>query len=194
MRCNRGGGQHRSSPVSRGAIIIATLLRWSPRHRSPILFTRPHIIEFALYDSSTIYFASPRNPSTDSPCILGLLQTSQRPTVPLGSTHRETIIGYLGFLHRARWTRTPAARFALTAAFFVTHQACWFLRGAFLWHSTGTCFTSTLFVAALVNALVAVFPFHSARRPAELALRRTLVRYWIADGVRRCLLGREKLY
>jgi len=57
--------------------------------------------------------------------VIGLLQDSlSGPTVPLGLHGiAKTIIGYLASSIGARLdTEHPAARFALTAAFFVTHQ------------------------------------------------------------------------
>src|SRR5205814_10205814 len=76
----------------------------------------------------TIYFGlSRRNPSLHValPIFIGLFQDSlSGPTVPLGLYGiAKTIIGYLASSIGARLdTEHPAARFALTFAFFIVHQ------------------------------------------------------------------------
>ena len=146
-----------------GAIIIATLLALVIQASFPIHFTKAAIIDLPLL--VTIYFGlSRRNPSTGLllGMVIGLLQDSlSGPTVPLGLHGiAKTIIGYLASSIGARLdTEHPAARFALTAAFFVTHQGLLVLTRRILLAQPEPWFTMHLFVAALVNALVAVFLF-----------------------------------
>jgi len=72
----------------------------------------------------------------------------------------KTIIGYLASSIGARLdTEHPAARFALTAAFFVGHQGLLVLTRRILLAQPEPWFNTRLFVAALVNAFVAVFLF-----------------------------------
>jgi rod shape-determining protein MreD len=146
-----------------GAIIIATLLALVIQASFPIHFTKAAIIDLPLL--VTIYFGlSRRNPSTGLllGMVIGLLQDSlSGPTVPLGLHGiAKTIIGYLASSIGARLdTEHPAARFALTAAFFVAHQGLLVLTRRILLAQPEPWFTMHLFVAALVNALVAVFLF-----------------------------------
>ena len=53
----------------------------------------------------------------------------------------------------------PAARFALTAAFFIAHQGLIVLTRRILLAQPEPWFNMQLFLAALVNAVVAVFVF-----------------------------------
>src|SRR5258708_30238272 len=95
------------------------------------VFVAVDIPKFAVLDLPmivTIYFGLSRgNPSTGLllGMAIGLLQDSlSGPTVPLGLYGiAKTIIGYFASSIGARLdTEHPAARFALTAAFFVAHQ------------------------------------------------------------------------
>jgi rod shape-determining protein MreD len=146
-----------------GAIIIATLLALVIQASFPIHFTKAAILDLPLL--VTIYFGlSRRNPSTGLllGMVIGLLQDSlSGPTVPLGLHGiAKTVIGYLASSIGARLdTEHPAARFALTAAFFVTHQGLMVLTRRILLAQPEPWITMHLFVAALVNALVAVFLF-----------------------------------
>jgi rod shape-determining protein MreD len=146
-----------------GAIIIATLLALVIQASFPIHFARAAILDLPLL--VTIYFGlSRRNPSTGLllGMVIGLLQDSlSGPTVPLGLHGiAKTIIGYLASSIGARLdTEHPAARFALTAAFFVTHQGLMVLTRRILLAQPEPWINMHLFVAALVNAVVAVFLF-----------------------------------
>jgi len=146
-----------------GAIIIATLLALVIQASFPIHFTKAAILDLPLL--VTIYFGlSRRNPSTGLllGMVIGLLQDSlSGPTVPLGLHGiAKTIIGYLASSIGARLdTEHPAARFALTAAFFVTHQGLMVLTRRILLAQPEPWINMHLFVAALVNAVVAVFLF-----------------------------------
>src|SRR5947207_7016494 len=110
-----------------GAILIATLLALVIQAWFPLHFARMALLDLPLL--VTIYFGlSRRNPSTGLllGTAIGLLQDSlSGPTVPLGLFGiAKTVIGYLASSIGARLdTEHPAARFALTAAFFVVHQA-----------------------------------------------------------------------
>lgn len=156
-----------------GAILIATLLALVIQAWFPLRFARATLLDFPLL--VTIYFGlSRRNPSTGLllGMAIGLFQDSlSGPTVPLGLYGiSKTIIGYLASSIGARLdTEHPAARFALTAAFFIAHQGVVFLTRRILLAQPEPWFTLHLFVAALVNALVAVFVFlllDRLRRPS----------------------------
>ena len=156
-----------------GAILIATLLALVIQAWFPLHFARAALLDLPLL--VTIYFGlSRRNPSTGLllGTAIGLLQDSlSGPTVPLGLFGMaNTIIGYLASSIGARLdTEHPAARFALTAAFFVVHQAVIVMTRRILLAQPEPWFNLHLFAAALVNALVAVFLFillDRLRRPS----------------------------
>ena len=156
-----------------GAILIATLLALVIQAWFPLQFARAALLDLPLL--VTIYFGlSRRNPSTGLllGTAIGLLQDSlSGPTVPLGLFGMaKTIIGYLASSIGARLdTEHPAARFALTAAFFVVHQAVIVMTRRILLAQPEPWFNLHLFAAALVNALVAVFLFillDRLRRPS----------------------------
>ena len=146
-----------------GAIVIATLLALVIQASFPIHFAKAAVLDFPLM--VTIYFGlSRRNPSTGLllGMVIGLLRDSlSGPRVPLGLYGiAKTIIGYLASSIGARLdTEHPAARFALTAAFFVAHQGLMVLTRRILLAQQESWFNVHLFVAALVNAFVAVFLF-----------------------------------
>ncbi len=138
-----------------GAIVIATLLALVIQSSSPMHFSKAAILDLPLL--VTIYFGlSRRNPSTGLllGMAIGLLQDSlSGPTV-------KTIIGYLASSIGARLdTEHPAARFALTAGFFVAHQGVIVLTRRILLAQPEAWLNMHLFVAALVNALLAVLLF-----------------------------------
>jgi rod shape-determining protein MreD len=94
--------------------------------------------------------------------VIGLLQDSlSGPTVPLGLYGiAKTVIGYLASSIGARLdTEHPAARFALTAVFFVTHQGLIALTRRILLAQPESWFNGHLALGALINGLVAVFLF-----------------------------------
>ncbi len=160
----RGGGSHIEVHKFRaGAIIIATLLALVIQASFPVYFARAAILDLPLL--VTIYFGlSRRNPSTGLllGMSIGLLQDSlSGPTVPLGLYGiAKTIIGYLASSIGARLdTEHPAARFALTAVFFIAHQGLISLTRRILLAQPESWFNMRLFIAALVNAIVAVFLF-----------------------------------
>ena len=156
-----------------GAILIATLFALVIQAWFPLRFARATLLDFPLL--VTIYFGlSRRNPSTGLllGMAIGLFQDSlSGPTVPLGLYGiAKTIIGYLASSIGARLdTEHPAARFALTAVFFIAHQGLVFLTRRILLAQPEPWFNLHLFLAALVNALVAVFVFallDRLRRPS----------------------------
>ena len=160
----RGGGSHIEVHKFRaGAIIIATLLALVIQASFPVHFARAAILDLPLLVK--IYFGlSRRNPSTGLllGMSIGLLQDSlSGPTVPLGLYGiAKTIIGYLASSIGARLdTEHPAARFALTAVFFIAHQGLISLTRRVLLAQPEPWFNMRLFIAALVNAIVAVFLF-----------------------------------
>src|ERR1700704_6106759 len=146
-----------------GAIIIATLLALVVQASFPIHFAKAAVLDLPLL--VTIYFGlSRRNPSTGLllGTVIGILQDSlSGPTVPLGLYGiAKTIVGYLASSIGARLdTEHPAARFALTIFFFVLHQGSITLTRRLLLAEPSPWFTLQLFIAAAVNAVVAVLVF-----------------------------------
>ena len=146
-----------------GAIIIATLLALVIQASFPIHFAKAAVLDFPLL--VTIYFGlSRRNPSTGLllGMVIGLFQDSlSGPTVPLGLYGiAKTIIGYLASSIGARLdTEHPAARFALTFAFFIVHQGLIAVTRGILLGQPEPWFNMHLIVTALVNGLVAVLLF-----------------------------------
>jgi rod shape-determining protein MreD len=156
-----------------GAILIATLLALVIQAWLPLHFSRMALLDLPLL--VTIYFGlSRRNPSTGLllGTAIGLLQDSlSGPTVPLGLFGiAKTVIGYLASSIGARLdTEHPAARFAVTAGFFIVHQAVVVLTRRILLAQPEPWLTLHLFGAGLLNALVAVFLFlllDRLRRPS----------------------------
>lgn len=146
-----------------GAILISALLALVIQAWLPLHFMRVALLDLPLL--VTIYFGlSRRNPSTGLilGALIGLSQDSlSGPTVPLGLFGiAKTVIGYLASSIGARLdTEHPAARLALTAGFFIIHQAVVALTRRILLGQPEPWFNLHLFAAALVNALVAVFLF-----------------------------------
>ena len=102
---------------------------------------------------------------------IGLVQDSLSANVPLGLYGiANTVIGYLASSIGARLdTEHPAARFALTAAFFVAHEGIINLTRRILLAQPEAWFNMHLAIAALVNSIVAVFLFlllDRLRRPS----------------------------
>jgi len=146
-----------------GAIILATAFALVLQAFLPIYFPKAAILDLPLL--IVIYFGlSRRNPSTGLllGMAIGILQDSlSGPTVPLGLYGiAKTLIGYLASSIGARLdTEHPAARFALTIAFFAVHQGIIALTSRLLLSQPEPWFTMHLGIAALVNAVVAVFLF-----------------------------------
>jgi rod shape-determining protein MreD len=146
-----------------GAIIIATLLALVIQAGFPVHFSRAAILDLPLL--VTIYFGlSRRNPSTGLllGMSIGLLQDSlSGPTVPLGLYGiAKTVIGYLASSIGTRLdTEHPAARFAVTAGFFVAHQGLMILTRRILLAQPEPWFNTRLGIATLVNAIVGVFVY-----------------------------------
>ena len=155
-----------------GAILISALLALVIQAWFPLHFTRASLLDLPLL--VTIYFGlSRRNPSTGLllGTVIGLMQDSLTPTVPLGLYGiAKTIIGYLASSIGARLdTEHPAARFALTAGFFIVHQAVVVLTRRILLAQPEPWFTFHLFGAALLNGIIAVLLFvllDRLRRPS----------------------------
>ena len=108
-----------------GTILLTVSIAVIAQSFLPVYISKAGILDLPLL--ITIYFGlSRRNPSTGLllGTFIGLLQDSLSKT-PLGLFGiAKTIIGYLASSIGARLdTEHPAARFALTAAFFVLHQA-----------------------------------------------------------------------
>lgn len=146
-----------------GAIFLAAALALLLQAFLPVYFPKTATLDLPLL--ITVYFGlSRRNPSTGLllGMVIGVLQDSlSGPTVPLGLYGiAKTIIGYLASSIGARLdTEHPAARFALTAVFFVAHQGLISLTQRILLSQPERWFTGHLWIAALINALVATFLF-----------------------------------
>src|SRR5467141_2156849 len=146
-----------------GAIVGSTFLALMLQAFIPVYIPKFAVLDLPLL--ITIYFGlSRRNPSTGLllGMFTGLLQDSlSGPTLPLGLYGiAKTIIGYLASSIGARLdTEHPAARFALTFAFFILHQGLIVLTRRILLAQPEPWFNMRLIVAALVNGLVAVFLF-----------------------------------
>lgn len=146
-----------------GAIVLTAGLALVLQAFLPVYFPKTGILDLPLL--VTIYFGlSRRNPSTGLllGTVIGIFQDSlSGPTVPLGLFGiAKTFIGYLASSIGARLdTEHPAARFALTAAFFAVHQGIIVVTSRLLLSQPEPWFTVHLGVAALVNAVVAVFLF-----------------------------------
>jgi rod shape-determining protein MreD len=146
-----------------GAIVGATFLALMLQVFVPVYISKFAVLDLPLL--VTIYFGlSRRNPSTGLllGMVIGLLQDSlSGPTVPLGVYGiAKTIVGYLASSIGARLdTEHPAARFALTMAFFVLHQGFITITRRLLLAEPEPWFTLRLVIAAAVNAVVAVLVF-----------------------------------
>jgi len=146
-----------------GAILGSLLLVLFLQAFLPLYVPKAEILDLPLL--ITIYFGlSRRNPSTGLllGMAIGLVQDSlSGPTVPLGLYGiAKTIIGYLASSIGARLdTEHPAARFALTVIFFVTHQGLIALTRRILLGQPEPWFNMHLLIGALINALVGMFLF-----------------------------------
>jgi rod shape-determining protein MreD len=155
-----------------GAILITLLMVLFLQTFLPHYFPKIAILDLPLL--VTIYFGlSRRNPSTGLllGMAIGLVQDSLSANVPLGLYGiANTVIGYLASSIGARLdTEHPAARFALTAAFFVAHEGIINLTRRILLAQPEAWFNMHLAIAALVNSIVAVFFFlllDRLRRPS----------------------------
>jgi rod shape-determining protein MreD len=155
-----------------GAILITLLMVLFLQTFLPHYFPKIAILDLPLL--VTIYFGlSRRNPSTGLllGMAIGLVQDSLSANVPLGLYGiANTVIGYLASSIGARLdTEHPAARFALTAAFFVAHEGIINLTRRILLAQPEAWFNMHLAIAALVNSIVAVFLFlllDRLRRPS----------------------------
>jgi rod shape-determining protein MreD len=146
-----------------GAIIFVAIAALALQATVPVYFPAFRILDLPLL--ITIYFGlSRRNPSTGLllGMVIGLLQDSlSGPTVPLGFYGiAKTCIGYLASSIGARLdTEHPAARFALIAGFFVTHQAILVLVRRILLAQPEPWFNMHLAIAAAVNAVLGTLLF-----------------------------------
>jgi len=145
-----------------GTILVSVLVAVILQSFLPIYISKVAILDLPLL--ITIYFGlSRRNPSTGLllGTFVGILQDSLSKT-PIGLFGiSKTIIGYLASSIGARLdTEHPAARFALTAAFFVLHQGIVILIHKLLLAQPQQWFTMRLLVACLVNATLGVFLYY----------------------------------
>jgi rod shape-determining protein MreD len=145
-----------------GTILLSLLVAVVLQSFLPVYISKAGILDLPLL--ITIYFGlSRRNPSTGLllGTITGLLQDSLSKT-PLGLFGiSKTIIGYLASSIGARLdTEHPAARFALTAVFFVLHQGIVILINRLLLAQPQSWFTWNFGVACLVNSLLGVFLYY----------------------------------
>src|SRR5215813_6570134 len=136
-----------------GTILLSLLLSLILQSFLPVYVSKAGILDLPLL--VTIYFGlSRRNPSTGLllGTIIGLLQDSLGKTALGLFGISKTIIGYLASSIGARLdTEHPAARFALTAAFFVLHQGIVILINRLLLAQPQSWFTWNFGIACLVN-------------------------------------------
>ncbi len=141
-----------------GAVVLVPAIALILQALVPVYVPAFRILDLPLL--VTIYFGlSRRNPSTGLllGMTIGLLQDSlSGPTVPLGYYGiAKTCIGYLASSIGARLdTEHPAARFALTAIFFVTQQAILVLVRRVLLAQPEQWFNTHLAIAAGINAVL----------------------------------------
>jgi len=145
-----------------GTILLSLVFALVLQAFLPVYIPKAGILDLPLL--VTIYFGlSRRNPSTGLllGMVIGLLQDSLSKT-PLGLFGiAKTVIGYLASSIGARLdTEHPAARFALTAAFFALHQGIVVLVQKLLLAQSQPWFTMRLGVACLVNSILAVFLYY----------------------------------
>jgi rod shape-determining protein MreD len=145
-----------------GTILVSLLVAVVLQSFLPVYISKVGTLDLPLL--ITIYFGlSRRNPSTGLllGTVTGLLQDSLSKTALGLYGISKTVIGYLASSIGARLdTEHPAARFALTAAFFVLHQGIVILIRKLLLAEPQAWFTSRLLVACLVNATVGVFIYY----------------------------------
>jgi rod shape-determining protein MreD len=149
-----------------GTILLSVLFALILQSFLPVYISKAGYLDLPLL--ITIYFGlSRRNPSTGLllGTIIGLLQDSLSKT-PLGLFGiAKTIIGYLASSIGARLdTEHPAARFALTAGFFVLHQGIVVLIQKLLLAQPQTWFTMRLLSACLINSILGVFLYYALDR------------------------------
>lgn len=144
-----------------GSIVLSAAAALIIQMILPVYVPRAGMLDLPLL--ITIYFAlSRRNPSTGLllGTVIGLLQDTLS-KAPLGLFGiAKTIIGYLASSIGARLdTEHPAARFALTFAFFCVQQGILVLITRVLLEHPNAWFTVHLAIAAAVNAVVGVVLF-----------------------------------
>src|SRR5579885_2508521 len=144
-----------------GSIFVVTALVLILQPLLRVYLPKTAILDLPLL--ITVYFGlSRRNPSTGLllGTVIGLLQDSLSKS-PLGLYGiAKTIIGYLASSIGARLdTEHPAARFALTAVFFLLQQVIVVLIERLLLAHPGALFNMRIAIAAGVNGLVGVFVY-----------------------------------
>lgn len=144
-----------------GSIIGVTLLALLLQAFLPVYFPRTHLLDLPLL--ITIYFAfSRRNPSTGLllGMTIGMIQDSLGRS-PLGLFGiSKTLVGYLASSLGARIdVENPVSRFGLTALFFLFHHAVYVVIQRVLLSQPEPVFTLSLWIAAAINALLALVIF-----------------------------------
>ena len=144
-----------------GSIVGVTLAALLLQAFMPVYFPRTHLLDLPLL--ITIYFAfSRRNPSTGLllGMTIGLVQDSLGRS-PLGLFGiSKTLVGYLASSLGARIdVENPVSRFGLTALFFLFHHAVYVVIQRVLLSQPEPVFTLSLWIAAAINALLALVIF-----------------------------------
>lgn len=144
-----------------GSIIGVTLAALLLQAFMPVYFPRTHLLDLPLL--ITIYFAfSRRNPSTGLllGMTIGMIQDSLGRS-PLGLFGiSKTLVGYLASSLGARIdVENPVSRFGLTALFFLFHHAVYVVIQRVLLSQPEPVFTLSLWIAAAINALLALVIF-----------------------------------
>jgi rod shape-determining protein MreD len=141
-----------------GTILLSVLFALILQSFLPVYISKAGYLDLPLL--ITIYFGlSRRNPSTGLllGTIIGLLQDSLSKT-PLG------LFGIAKTIGARLDTEHPAARFALTAGFFVLHQGIVVLIQKLLLAQPQTWFTMRLLSACLINSILGVFLYYALDR------------------------------
>jgi rod shape-determining protein MreD len=127
----------------------------------PVYFSHARMLDLPLL--IVLYFGfSQRNPSSGLllGMIIGLLQDSLGRS-PIGLYGiAKTLVGYLASSFGSRIdVEHPLSRFGLTVAFYLFHQGVYILTQRLLLGQTERFFTTELWIAAGVNAVVAAALF-----------------------------------
>jgi rod shape-determining protein MreD len=146
-----------------GAVAGIALMALLLQSFLPVYFPRARMLDLPLL--ITLYFGfSRRNPSSGLllGMVIGLAQDSLgRSAIGLYGIAK-TLVGYFASSFGSRIdVEHPLSRFGLTGAFFLFHQLAYTLAQRILLAQPERFFTTQLWIAAGINALIAValFPF-----------------------------------
>ena len=155
-----------------GVVPLAVVLSLVLQVFLPVHLRFANFVELPLL--VTLYFAlSKRNASSGLllGMVVGLLQDSLTPRTPIGLYGiAKTLVGYGGSMIGSRLdVEHPFARFMLTVIFYLIHQAVFAVTRHALLNQPEAYITLPIFLASLVNALIAIglFPLlDRCRKPS----------------------------